>query len=115
MQNLERVQVHIGDQRHFGIGSCFGLHCVGWELEIGRRKDGGLSILNIHVVDPWQITYATSDSNVAFILNGPGLGTVSYPGISVLIISQERYERSEERRVGKECVSTCRSRWSQSP
>src|SRR3546814_3084015 len=23
------------------------------------------------------------------------------------------YERSEERRVGKECVSTCRSRWSQ--
>src|SRR3546814_15548885 len=25
---------------------------------------------------------------------------------------QERLERSEERRVGKECVSTCRSRWS---
>src|SRR3546814_11047036 len=24
-----------------------------------------------------------------------------------------RYDRSEERRVGKECVSTCRSRWSQ--
>src|SRR3546814_2290064 len=23
-----------------------------------------------------------------------------------------RYERSEERRVGKECVRTCRSRWS---
>src|SRR3546814_11960538 len=24
----------------------------------------------------------------------------------------DRYERSEERSVGKECVSTCRSRWS---
>src|SRR3546814_17223932 len=24
-------------------------------------------------------------------------------------------ERSEERRVGKECVSTCRSRWSPAP
>src|SRR3546814_8039962 len=24
----------------------------------------------------------------------------------------EAWERSEERRVGKECVSTCRSRWS---
>src|SRR3546814_9645441 len=24
----------------------------------------------------------------------------------------EKYVRSEERRVGKECVSTCRSRWS---
>src|SRR3546814_18272687 len=26
-----------------------------------------------------------------------------------------RFERSEERRVGKECVSTCRSRWSPYP
>src|SRR3546814_6822489 len=26
--------------------------------------------------------------------------------------SRPRRERSEERRVGKECVSTCRSRWS---
>src|SRR3546814_15354175 len=26
-----------------------------------------------------------------------------------------RASRSEERRVGKECVSTCRSRWSQHP
>src|SRR3546814_14817328 len=25
---------------------------------------------------------------------------------------EPRYIRSEERRVGKECVSTCRSRWS---
>src|SRR3546814_17499440 len=28
------------------------------------------------------------------------------------IIRQVGYVRSEERRVGKECVSTCRSRWS---
>src|SRR3546814_4500648 len=27
-------------------------------------------------------------------------------------ITQEKIDRSEERRVGKECVSTCRSRWS---
>src|SRR3546814_12336442 len=26
-----------------------------------------------------------------------------------------RHERSEERRVGKECVSTCRSRWAPDP
>src|SRR3546814_7913271 len=26
--------------------------------------------------------------------------------------AQDRWERSEERRVGQECVSTCRSRWS---
>src|SRR3546814_13754858 len=30
-------------------------------------------------------------------------------------ITQTGRYRSEERRVGKECVSTCRSRWSPSP
>src|SRR3546814_1325916 len=35
---------------------------------------------------------------------------------TILFVSHDRYfldrVRSEERRVGKECVSTCRSRWS---
>src|SRR3546814_10585074 len=36
---------------------------------------------------------------------GPGkMGGILPPG--------SRHRRSEERRVGKECVSTCRSRWS---
>src|SRR3546814_19983363 len=30
------------------------------------------------------------------------------------ILGPTSIDRSEERRVGKECVSTCRSRWSQS-
>src|SRR3546814_10633966 len=30
----------------------------------------------------------------------------------VCCISESSADRSEERRVGKECVSTCRSRWS---
>src|SRR3546814_12332085 len=33
-------------------------------------------------------------------------------GIIALECSDDIVERSEERRVGKECVSTCRSRWS---
>src|SRR3546814_323833 len=39
-------------------------------------------------------------------------------GTSILALQSRRYQfwnpsiRSEERRVGKECVSTCRSRWS---
>src|SRR3546814_4561608 len=28
------------------------------------------------------------------------------------LLAFQKQERSEERRVGKECVSTCRSRWS---
>src|SRR3546814_13815123 len=34
--------------------------------------------------------------------------------ISVIAIAAVEVPRSEERRVGKECVSTCRSRWSTS-
>src|SRR3546814_15312309 len=37
------------------------------------------------------------------------LDTVTVTGSSIRRIDTER---SEERRVGKECVSTCRSRWS---
>src|SRR3546814_6553312 len=35
------------------------------------------------------------------------------PGCQALVLfGRPRPSRSEERRVGKECVSTCRSRWS---
>src|SRR3546814_5137031 len=30
----------------------------------------------------------------------------------MIVVYRYRVKRSEERRVGKECVSTCRSRWS---
>src|SRR3546814_12997305 len=34
-----------------------------------------------------------------------------FPALGLRCASPEARERSEERRVGKECVSTCRSRW----
>src|SRR3546814_852617 len=36
----------------------------------------------------------------------------SAPNVGNIPLSGPQAERSEERRVGKECVSTCRSRWS---
>src|SRR3546814_11600460 len=36
----------------------------------------------------------------------------SAPNILISMHMPGRSQRSEERRVGKECVSTCRSRWS---
>src|SRR3546814_14678636 len=36
----------------------------------------------------------------------------SEPALLAKLISDQVLRRSEERRVGKECVSTCRSRWS---
>src|SRR3546814_5237475 len=45
--------------------------------------------------------------------NGVAIGrnaAVAAPGVK---LQEDSLERSEERRVGKECVSKCRSRWSQ--
>src|SRR3546814_17757721 len=43
---------------------------------------------------------------------GVALTTQRVGGMFGLFFSDEKVDRSEERRVGKECVSTCRSRWS---
>src|SRR3546814_12814314 len=49
-------------------------------------------------------TFATPDGD-GWRLNGQKIWITAVP-------SSHKMLRSEERRVGKECVSTCRSRWS---
>src|SRR3546814_16476157 len=50
-------------------------------------------------------------NKLALTLNTP---PSFYNPKSVMVVALPAVEkRSEERRVGKECVSTCRSRWSQ--
>src|SRR3546814_8865270 len=54
--------------------------------------------------------YNLSGSGVIFVLkNG---ATIDINGGSNISFTAPTSDRSEERRVGKECVSTCRSRWS---
>src|SRR3546814_3589249 len=47
-------------------------------------------------------------------LGGKG-NIVALRGIATTLDNERMDARSEERRVGKECVSTCRSRWSPYP
>src|SRR3546814_1297191 len=49
----------------------------------------------------------------AFLRYAEDVGWIS--GISFDLRDVKQSGRSEERRVGKECVSTCRSRWSPYP
>src|SRR3546814_14570627 len=54
-------------------------------------------------------------AGILFVLPGAAvilLLSVLYAGFRELTAVQALFFRSEERRVGKECVSTCRSRWS---
>ena len=54
------------------------------------------------VADSSAVSAAPVKPNIIFILtDDQGYGDLSAHG----------HPRSEERRVGKECVSTCRSRW----
>src|SRR3546814_19678214 len=82
-------------------------------------------------ISDWSSDVCSSDLNIDGDL-GPGvtakdiilavigkIGTaggtgyvMEYTGSAIRGLSMEGRMRSEERRVGKECVSTCRSRWS---
>src|SRR3546814_13727288 len=83
-----------------------------FESALKRRRRGNVIRLKVNAAMPENLlAFVTDEFNVpasdVFVLDGL-LGLAS---TSRLIVD----ERSEERRVGKECVSTCRSRWSPSP
>src|SRR3546814_11538801 len=70
----------------------------------------------------WEVTVAVHRGQVITAIR-PGfhdrsfgiafdIGTTTIAGHLSNLSSGEVIARSEERRVGKECVSTCRSRWS---
>src|SRR3546814_15478909 len=62
------------------------------EADVGQRLRAG-AVAQPHIFELHDIRHAAPDA----------LGSIADPSRAI---------RSEERRVGKECVSTCRSRWS---
>ena len=88
---------------------------TGWDpLAVTRVNEG----LVVHPVAVVSVFPAVSNDPLARIVL-PGVGgtvvVVVDAGIVVVgagIVVVGAGIRSEERRVGKECVSTCRSRWS---
>ena len=58
-----------------------------------------------------QISPSTSPSDISVAILGKQLDVTQKLG-DTMIQAMERSVRSEERRVGKECLRLCRSRWS---
>src|SRR3546814_16435775 len=61
----------------------------------------------------WEIFEFTMDQVFGLTMQKPMLGDPSGLTDTMWDLIVNAIGRSEERRVGKECVSTCRSRWSQ--
>src|SRR3546814_20332189 len=59
-----------------------------------------------------QVLISLTADNFHFPRPSAGRNTVSFDWVPVRYRRVISILRSEERRVGKECVSTCRSRWS---
>src|SRR3546814_13889047 len=81
--------------------------------EIIHEKVGG-DLVALELITPYPEDYQTTVDQVA-----DENATGYLPPLKTTIDTIEKYDvvfiwfpRSKERRVGKECVSTCRSRWS---
>src|SRR3546814_10955926 len=57
------------------------------------------------------LTLKHDDLDFGLVVNNRGIANLGRTQVP----ANATAKRSEERRVGKECVSTCRSRWSPSP
>src|SRR3546814_14069805 len=69
---------------------------------------GAITVPLIGAVDAEGRTVAELEEEIARQLSE---GILVNPNVTAEVVTYRPF-RSEERRVGKECVSTCRSRWS---
>src|SRR3546814_17436882 len=79
---------------------------IAWPKELGGR---GLSVLEQIVwFEEYARAGAPSPLNASFVM-------LNHAGPTLMACGTDEQQRSEERRVGKECVSTCSSRGSPDP
>src|SRR3546814_18344295 len=99
---------------------------------MARLKTGFNSLKISYTTDAFEVSSLTAYNTYSSRLNVDN-AHIGVPAVHTLSVNPEKYRqfsqelrisspadhafsylvRSEERRVGKECVSTCRSRWSQ--
>src|SRR3546814_16784196 len=89
-----------------------------WQVLAGehRQHDGVGGCRRVDAVDPGVRMAAAQNVGVGLPRTVDVVGVIAATGQEPLVLDalhgRADTGRSEERRVGKECVSTCRSRWS---
>src|SRR3546814_15672142 len=81
---------------------------------VRARRLSGATMRNIRQNLFFAFVYNAAGVPIAAGVLYPAFGLLLSPIIAAaaMALSSVSVIRSEERRVGKECVSTCRSRWS---
>src|SRR3546814_11924870 len=110
----ERRLAH--EPMHAGLGAQPAVRI--WPPHVDRRRfdAGDFTIRSFHQLDLEAAAFGPAQIHaqqhlgpvLRFGASGAGLQ------INISVVLVELATRSEERRVGQECVSTCRSRWSPS-
>src|SRR3546814_9015166 len=93
-------------------GCCVIDNRVSWFFFSSRRRHTRCALVTGVQTCALPISAAPPGRLQGAVLDGRDIGTVVCPEADVKFFLTASVERSEERRVGKECVSTCRSRWS---
>src|SRR3546814_15914258 len=75
-----------------------------WIMAGGRNAEGFSDLLM------FRVNKLLSDDG--YTAGSFAIGLKADEGVSAGVAKPGKASRSEERRVGKECVRTCRSRWS---
>src|SRR3546814_16003086 len=85
------------------LSSLAGRYCV---LRTNTARGGGISRKIQSQADRKRLKAITSELDIP-----EGMGVIVRTAGMERSKTEIKRDRSEERRVGKECVSTCRSRW----
>src|SRR3546814_293898 len=105
---MNRFQNYLGDIAHMTDSSEL---AKGSYIHPRLRNLGSLSLVLVReIVAP--TVFRNSEAEITDIEIGVRCGGGVVPTRVVRAVPNKFKHRSEERRVGKECVSTCRSRWS---
>src|SRR3546814_13194077 len=83
----------------------------GDEMQQGRSLSGAGNYQDIKTDDVSQELQRLERTTESPVVTGAP-SSFQYEGEKIGLPADAKQERSEERRVGKVCVSTCRSRWS---
>ena len=107
LPGVSSFQVHFADHDILTAGDApdvlVAMNPAALKANLGDLPKGATVIVDTHDFSARNLTKAGYDANP---LDALGDAAPGHP------LADFNVHRSEERRVGKECVSTCRSRWS---